>query len=727
MTKNLYSSTLETLARALEGIPFPSATFIVENAALKLLAVANLKNNIDQDELQTIIDVKPNQLQEKLLATPESLFWLNGDEKILDVSSETKIIPELFDFAARLNLEKISFLQVSSEKGFHGLVMVGCYTGQSLTQKNIQDFANLVKLACVVFEQVATVEKIKETTAEVEALISITSAITAPWDTTAFFAALHEQIKKSIGDFAFMGALCDEKTDTIRIPYTFEEGKVRTIETFPIGKGLTSIPIRTGKHLLLNENIQEQAKALGAKVLGKSVKSWVGVPLIFENQVIGVLILQDTEKEKAFTRVHVKRLKALADQVAGILFNARALDESRNQIAKIQTAAEIARDISSALDLDELLLKAVNLIHDRFAFYYAAIFLVDNTGNNIAIREATGEAGMQMKRTGYKLAIGSKSVVGFVAGHGEPLLVNDTAKDATYLPHDLLPDTRAEAAIPLKIGDRILGVLDVQSTIPFSFSPSEVNTLQTLADQLAIAVNNTELFAETQEHLSQHRLLHHITTSAASGTTLEEALTSAVEGLQVSLGGDRVAILLVDAERNNLVVKAWVGYSEEATGMTVPFGSGITGWVATHRKPLRVNDVAQDARYIKASANTRSELALPLIFRNDILGVLNVESEQVAAYTENDEEMLGTLAGSLAAIIANTRLVEQIRKQAERERLLYEITSKIRRSTDMHTILSTTINEIQRATGAHRTQITIGIEKDDATPGSREASRGKGS
>ena len=726
MTKNIYSSTLEMLAKALEGIPFPSATFIVENAALKLLAVSNLENNISQDELPTIIDVKPNQLQEKLLAMPESLFWLNGDEKIFSVSSETKTIPELFDFASRLNFEKVSFFQASSEKGFHGLIMVGSYEGHPLTQKNIQNCANLIKLACAVFEQATSAEKAKEAIAEAEALIAITSAMNTPWDTTAFFAALHEQIKKSIGDFAFTGALCDEKTDSIRIPYTYEGGTVRTIETFPLGEGLTSIPIRTRQPLLLNENIQEQAKALGAKVIGKPAKSWMGAPLVIENQTIGVLIVQDLEKERAFTQGHLEYLSALANQVAGILFNARALDDSRNQIAKIQTAAEIARDISSALDLDELLLKTVNLIHDRFAFYYAAIFLVDNTGSNVVIREATGEAGTQMKRIGHKLAIGSKSVVGFVAGQGEPLLVNDTAKDATYLPNELLPATRAEAAIPLKIGDRILGVLDVQSTIPFSFSPNDLNTLQTLADQVAIAVNNTELFAETQEHLSQHRLLHHITTSAASGTTLDESLASAVEGLQVTLGGDRVAILLADAERNNLVTKAWVGYSEEATGLTIPFGSGITGWVAAHRKPLRVDDVTQDARYIQASANTRSELALPLIFRNDILGVLNVESELIGAYSENDEEMLGTLAGSLAAIIANTRLVEQIRKQAERERLLYEITSKIRRSTDMQTILSTTIDEIKRATGAHKTQITLGIKKDDATQVIGKTSSNKG-
>jgi sigma-B regulation protein RsbU (phosphoserine phosphatase) len=208
-------------------------------------------------------------------------------------------------------------------------------------------------------------------------------------------------------------------------------------------------------------------------------------------------------------------------------------------------------------------------------------------------------------------------------------------------------------------------------------------------------------------------LLHHITTSAASGTTLEEALTSAVKGLQVTLGGDRVSMLLADEDRKNLTIKAWVGYSENASDLTIPFGSGITGWVAAHRKPLRVNDITQDARYILVSPNTRSELALPLIFRNDILGVLNVESEQIGAYTDNDEEMLGTLAGSLAAIIANARLVDQIRKQAERERLLNDISSKIRRSTDTYTILSTTIQEIQRVTGVKKAQIDIGITTEE--------------
>jgi sigma-B regulation protein RsbU (phosphoserine phosphatase) len=320
-----------------------------------------------------------------------------------------------------------------------------------------------------------------------------------------------------------------------------------------------------------------------------------------------------------------------------------------------------------------------------------------------------------MKRAGHKLGVGSKSIVGYVAGNGELLVVNDTTRDATYYPNPLLPETRGEAAIPLKLADRIVGVLDVQSKEPYAFAEDSLRTLQILADQLAIAVVNTELFAETQEHLAQHRLLHHITTTAASGTTLNEALQSAVNGLQVTLGGDRVSILLADRDKKTLEVKAAVGYADTVFNLHIPIGSGISGWAAAHRRTLRVGNVQQDTRYIEGSPNTRSEMAIPLIYRSEILGILNVESEQLNAYAENDEELLGTLGGSLAAIIANARLLEQIRAQAERERFLFEISDKIRRTTDMQTIIATTASELTRAFGANRVSIRLGSTSSDTS------------
>jgi len=270
-----------------------------------------------------------------------------------------------------------------------------------------------------------------------------------------------------------------------------------------------------------------------------------------------------------------------------------------------------------------------------------------------------------------------------------------------------------------------LGVIDVQSDRAYVFTEENIKILQILADQLAVAVVNSELFAEAQERLSQHRLLHHVTTAAASSTTIEEALNSAVQGLQVTLGGDQISILMADKDQKTLEVRSTVGYAnEESARLKIPFGVGITGWVAAHRQAQRINDVTKDSRYIAVNPKARSELAIPLIYRNEVLGILNVESTRVNAYSENEEEMLGTLAGSLAAIIAHQRLLEQFRQQVERERLLYDITSKIRRTTNPEKILSITADEISKVLSTRRAQIEVNMQSDEsreASPASNQA------
>jgi sigma-B regulation protein RsbU (phosphoserine phosphatase) len=171
---------------------------------------------------------------------------------------------------------------------------------------------------------------------------------------------------------------------------------------------------------------------------------------------------------------------------------------------------------------------------------------------------------------------------------------------------------------------------------------------------------------------------------------------------------------MADREQKTLEVRSTVGYpNEESARLKVPFGVGITGWVAAHRQAQRVNDVSKDSRYIAVNPKARSELAIPLIYRNEVLGILNVESTRVNAYSENDEEMLGTLAGSLAAIIAHSRLLEQFRQQVERQRQLYDITSKIRRTTSPEKILSITANELSKVLNTRRTQIEVSIRAEE--------------
>ena len=675
--------------------------FIVSGSQLQVVQYSDLPSREHQLTIPRGIHLPLREVEECVKEGPV----------FLDLLEEPPVPPPLATFPRELGCEAAAYVPILQEGQLRGLVLIGTRTRAGLTREIVDAFTRTIRLTVeILMPKISYTEHLDERrTRELNAINSLAIHAATTSDLGSFYNLIHEQVRAVIGDHGFVIALYESKTNSISIPYLYEEGKFSSIESFPLGEGLTSILIRTGEPLMLVEDTEKRAAAMGAKIAGKPALSWLGVPLLARSEAIGALIIQDLDREHAFDRDDLDFLVSVASQVAGDLHNVRLLNESQQVALQFETAAEIARDISSSLDLDELLHKAVDLIRTRFNFYHASVFLKDLPGEHVVMREATGDAGTQLKRSGHKLAIGSKSVVGYVAGQGEPLVVNDTMRDATYYANPLLPYTRSEAAIPLKVGERIVGVLDVQSNQLYAFGEDNLRTLQILADQLAIAVVNSELFAETQEHLAQHRLLHHITTTAASGTTLDDALQSAVNGLQVTLGGDRVAILLTDREKKILEVKAAVGYAGNVFSIRIPIGSGITGWVAAHRRPLRVNNVLQDTRYIEASANTRSELAIPLMYRSELLGVLNVESELLSAYAENDEELLGTLGGSLAAIIANARLLEQIRGQAERERILFEITDKIRRTSDMDTILSTTASELTRAIGANRARIRVGV------------------
>ena len=692
---------------------FVTAYFIANGNRLQIVQYSDPQGQAVQTTIPFGIELS--------LSLSEVESFLNQERILVDLHDSAAVPAPLTAYPRQLGCETAAYVPILEKGKLRGVILIGARAGQKLDLELINAFVSTIRLTTNALEASASpAEPLDERRAlERKAIDHLAAGVANAHELRAFYTLIHDQVRSVIGNYGFVIALYDQRTNSIDIPYLYEDNSFSSIDTFPLGEGLTSILIRTREPLMLVEDTEKRAIAMGAKISGKPALSWLGVPLLAGGEAIGALIIQDLQREHSFHEEDLRFMVSVANQVSGAIHNVRLINESKQAALQFETAAEIARDISSSLDLDELLQKAVELIKTRFDFYHSSIFLKDLPGEFVVIREATGDAGAQMKRAGHKLGVGSKSVVGFVAGSGEALIVNDTARDTTYYQNPLLPETRAEAALPLKVGDRIVGVLDVQSKQAYAFAEENLRTLQILADQLAIAVVNTELFAETQEHLAQHRLLHHITTTAASGTTLGEALQSAVNGLQVTLGGDRVSILLVDREKKMLEVKAAVGYASDVFHLRIPIGNGITGWVAAHRRTLRVNNVLQDTRYIEGSPNTRSEMAIPLLYRSELLGVLNVESEQFGAYAENDEELLGTLGGSLAAIIANARLLEQIRAQAERERILFEISDKIRRTTDMETILATTASELTRAVGASGARIKVGV----APSGVNEKSR----
>ena len=171
----------------------------------------------------------------------------------------------------------------------------------------------------------------------------------------------------------------------------------------------------------------------------------------------------------------------------------------------LAASSEIGRLVTSTLDLNTIFTRTVNLISERFGFYYAAIYIIEETGFNAILREATGEAGEKMKAQNYSIVVGSHSVVGKVAEGMEPMLVNDTDFEPLYVPNPFLLDTRSEVAIPLRIGSRIVGVIDIQSTQVHAFTQDDLSVLQSLADQVAVAIDNARSYELSQQLIKDLR------------------------------------------------------------------------------------------------------------------------------------------------------------------------------------------------------------------------------
>ncbi len=235
-----------------------------------------------------------------------------------------------------------------------------------------------------------------------------------------------------------------------------------------------------------------------------SARNALLVPLWVGEDVIG-LVVGLCEHLESLSEEEAQELLALQAQVAvrvdGLLHHqqAQALAE------QLRTVAEIARDIGAALSVQELLDKAVDLIKERFGFYHVSVFLLDPEGLYAVVQASTGPVGEVMKRSGHRLAVGSASVVGQAAHQGQPVVVNDTERSSIHRPNPLLPETRAEVAIPLRIGDRVIGVLDVQATQKYAFTDTVVQVLQLMADQLAIAVESARAYDLSRRALEELR------------------------------------------------------------------------------------------------------------------------------------------------------------------------------------------------------------------------------
>ncbi len=428
------------------------------------------------------------------------------------------------------------------------------------------------------------------------------------------------------------------------------------------------------------------------------IRSWLGVPLLFKDKVIGMIALDKTTVNY-YTEEDARLAMTFALQAAVALENARLYKEVRQRAAQLEATSEVGRRIISILDLDELLHQVVELIRQILGYYHVHIFLVDSAANEAVFQAGAGKIGRLIaEQGGVRLKIGEQGIIGWVAGAGQPLLVNDVSQEPRYVPNKALPDTKSELAVPLKIGERVIGVLDVQSDELGAFNAEDIAILQTLGDQVAIAIENARLYKELTrsaqeleqkveertEELAQAlrdltaerdhvETLYRITRDLGISLDLDRVLIQALALINEAVGVEHGSIMLLDHESGNLIYRAALGRDKPLPrgGKMTDFrkGVGLAGWVLEHQEPVIIEDVSKDERWLVRPGQERvskATLAVPLVTDGDVLGVLLLHHPQPGYFNETHLKLVSAAASQVAASINNAELYRMIRESAER-------------------------------------------------------------
>jgi GAF domain-containing protein/HAMP domain-containing protein len=333
---------------------------------------------------------------------------------------------------------------------------------------------------------------------------------------------------------------------------------------------------------------------------------------------------------------------------------ARANTSNERRAKQFQSIAQVARTISSTLDLDSLLTQITTVISREFGFYHVGVFLLDAAGEYAVLSAANSEGGQIMLARGHKLEVGEKGLVGFVSGSGKPRVALDTGADAVFFNNPDLPQTRSEISLPLRKGEQVIGVLDVQSTEPNAFSNEDVAILSTLSDQVSIAIQNARQNERIQRALNESEALSRQFIQAGwSQFTKQEKL------LGVRRTGTRAALL----------------YSEGAKG-----------------KDSAIQNIDQ----LKLRGRG-AVLSIPIQLRGEVIGSVDVRATDNRKWDKDEMDIVAAIIERAAIAMENARLLQESQRRAAKEAKIGEVSTKISASINIRNVLQTAVEELGRA------------------------------
>ena len=359
---------------------------------------------------------------------------------------------------------------------------------------------------------------------------------------------------------------------------------------------------------------------------------------------------------------HLVRRKHCERIVVLELQNTRQHKVIQRYTTHTETSIAVGYRISAVADLDTLLNQIVEIIRMHYGYTFAGIFLLDEGSAELVARAGTGSAGRAAIQNGTRIRLG-RGIIGWVGENRRIAYARDTATDPRFVVWDLRPDTRSELTLPLHMGERLMGVLDLQSDRPHAFPKEDVTAIQLLADHIALAIQSARSY-ETDR--GQHRFtetLHHIGRALSRTLDQQEALNLILRQLSGVIPHDRGAILLQNGNVLELVAVRGFPRHHDVLQHTIPIRSGdVFDEIRRTQRPLTLNDALQrtDWFHLDDLLPARSWMGVPLIYEDTVIGMLSLARETHAPYTEDEIAFAAVFAWQATIALENARLYEEL-------------------------------------------------------------------
>ncbi len=392
----------------------------------------------------------------------------------------------------------------------------------------------------------------------------------------------------------------------------------------------------------------------------------------------------------------------------------------RERAHRQELISQISRRTATLMRIDELLGQAATLIRASFDYFTVAVFLV--SGDELVLRASTHPAAPRYINA-FRLKIGQEGICGWVAAAGRPLVVGDVGREPRYVPLLGSEKTRSELAVPILRSERVIGVLDVQSSALDAFSEMDVLTQQTIADQLSSSIENARLYEETGRRAERLALVNRISAAAGAVLDLDDLLETVHREVTPIFEADAFFIALLDEDGVTLDFRIQVDEGRREPPLREPLGSGLASHVAATRKPLLLNDLASRSgpegvtplRW-GTGKEPASWIGVPMQIGERLIGVMSVQTYRARHYDAEDLLLATTIADQVAVALENARLYEKVMRELDvrlrTEKVLRESEEKFRNLAEQSPNIIFIFSEERIVYANRQSEITLGYPRE---------------